>query len=154
MKHPLLITLLAGIAATSTPILAQDDGDAPPAQRSSTTVKSQMKTFDKSLDVIIDFVKKPEGDAPMADVAAAQEALHNAKQIAPRLTDEQPADEQAEFVKAYKLQINKTIRGMLDVEDALLQKDWKAAAVALEELQKLKKPGHDKFKGKRRRRGE
>ncbi|HEX5053430.1 MAG TPA: hypothetical protein VFZ65_16755, partial [Planctomycetota bacterium] len=150
MNRTLVVALLAGITAFSTPLLAQEGGEGGErGRRPASPLKTEMEKVEKALDAVTAFLKKPEGDAPLAEVAAAQEALHKAKQETPRLTARQPEDKQASFVTEYKIQINKTTRVMLDLEDAMLQKDWKAAGKVLEELEKMQKQGHDKFKGRR-----
>ncbi len=148
MKHPVLAALLFTSTIVCTPLFAQEGGERP-ANRRGTPLGAEMKKVEKAVESVSDFLKKPEGDAPIADVVAAQEALHKAKQEKPRLTQRQPEDKQAKFVDAYKVEINKAVRATLDLEDALVQKDWKAAEKAVKELEKLEKEGHKEFKGRR-----
>lgn len=148
MKHTRITALFAALALASTPLFAQEGGG-----RRGTPLGSEMKKLDKAVEAVADFLKKPEGDAPVAEVAAAQEALHKAKQETPRLLQRQPEGEQASFLAAYKTEINKAIRSMLDLEDALLKKDWQAAAAALEAIQQAEKAGHRQFKPQRGNRG-
>ena len=148
MKYSLLATLLLSASVVSAPLFAQETGEKP-ANRRGSPLGNEMKTVEKAIEAVSDFLKKPEGDAPIAEVVAAQEALHNAKQEKPRLTARQPEDKQDKFVTAYKVEINKAVRATLDLEDALVQKDWKAAAKAVDALEKLEKEGHKEFKGRR-----
>jgi soluble cytochrome b562 len=116
-------------------------------------IKTEMKKFDKALDAVIDFLEdgKTGEEAPMAEVAAAQAALQASKQHPPRITGQQPKEQQAAFVRAYRIAVNKMIRSMLDLEDALLQGDNKAAQKAVDDMVAQKKNGHRTFKGRRRR---
>lgn len=148
MKHFPITALFVAFAAVSAPLSAQDGG----ARRGS-PLGSEMKKLEKAVEAVADFLKKPEGDAPVAEVAAAQEALHKAKQETPRLLQRQPEGEQAAFLAAYKTEINKALRSMLDLEDALLKKDWKAAAAAIEAIEQAEKAGHKQFKPQRGNRG-
>ena len=142
MKKTLLTVLFALVA----PLAAQDD-DKP----QGSPIKAEMKKFDKALDAVVDFLKEPKGDAPMAEVAAAQVALHQSKLHPPRTAEEQPEEKRAEFVRDYRIAINAMIRSVLDLEDALLKKDFKAASKVVEELEAQKKTGHKTYKGRRRR---
>ncbi|MEO6598203.1 MAG: hypothetical protein ABIP94_25950, partial [Planctomycetota bacterium] len=128
---------------------AQEGGAKPAGRAPASPLKTEMEKVETALDAVTAFLKKPEGDAPFAEVAAAQESLHKAKQETPRLAARQPEDKRAAFVTDYKIQINKTARVMLDLEDAMLQKDWKAAEKAAKELEKLEKESHQKFKGQK-----
>jgi hypothetical protein len=153
MKHSVLAAFLLCCTLVSAPSFAQEDASGSGARRDPSPIEAQMEQLDEAVDAVADFLKKPAGDAPLASVAAAQAALHEAKQHVPNTTERQPEGERAAFVKDYRLQINKTMRGLLDLEDALLGEDWKAAEKVLGELQKQKKAGHDKFKGRRQRGG-
>lgn len=151
MKHTLLTAVL-GLAFLATPLFAQErEGGG--GGRQGSPLKAEMEKLDEALEAVGDFLKKPEGDAPLAQVAAAEAALNEAKKHEPRATQRQPEEKRADYVRDYKVGINKTIRLMLDLEDALLQKDWKAAEKALGELEKAKKEGHQVFKPRRQRGG-
>ncbi|MCK5941907.1 MAG: hypothetical protein KAI24_08075 [Planctomycetes bacterium] len=144
--HKILLSALFAVVAPTAPLLAQDD-----AKPATPPIKAEMKKFDKALDAVIDFLEKPSDKAPMAEVAAAQAALHGAKQHPPRITEQQPKDKRAEFVRNYRLAMNKMLRAMLDLEDALLTKDYEAAQKAVDAMVAQKKSGHRTFKGRRRR---
>lgn len=146
MRNTLLASLLS-LTLPTVALHAQED-----AKPQTPPIKAEMKKFDEALDAVIDFLEKPTDKAPMAEVAAAQAALHESKQHPPRITGQQPKDKQAEFVKNYRLAMNKMIRAMLDLEDALLNKDYKAAEKAVDDMVAQKKTGHRTFKGRRRRR--
>lgn len=147
MKKTLLLASLFA-ALTTAPIAAQED-----AKPATPPIKAEMKKFDKALDAVIDFLEdgKKGEEPPMAQVAAAQAALQASKQHPPRITGQQPKDKQSEFVRDYRLAMNKMIRSMLDLEDALLTRDWKAAEKAVDDMVAQKKTGHRTFKGRRRR---
>ncbi|MFN3244148.1 MAG: hypothetical protein ACE37K_21755 [Planctomycetota bacterium] len=145
--HKTLLTALLAVALPTTSLFAQED-----AKPATPPIKAEMKKFDKALDAVIDFLEKPSDKAPMKEVAAAQAALQESKQHPPRITEQQPKEKQAEFVRNYRLAMNKMLRSMLDLEDALLNKDYKAAEKAVDEMVAQKKTGHRTFKGRRRRR--
>ena len=146
MKKILLIVLFCA-ALPATPLFAQDAG-----KRKSPPVKVAMKKFDKALDEVFDFLQEPKGTAPMAKVTEMQAALLEAKQHEPRSLEQQPADKRAAFLRGYKIEINKTIRLVLDLEDALLQQDYKQATKLMDRLDEQKKAAHKVYKPKRRRR--
>ncbi|MGC6488821.1 MAG: hypothetical protein ACON4Z_14335 [Planctomycetota bacterium] len=138
-----LFTALVPVAA----LQAQED------TKPAAPIKAEMKKFDEALDAVIDYLEdgKPGEEAPMAKVTAAQAALQASKQHPPRITGQQPKDKQAAFVRDYRIAMNKMIRSMLDLEDALLQGDKAAALKAVDDMVAQKKTGHRTFKGRRRR---
>jgi len=146
MRNLLLPSLLFALIPVAS---LQAQGDERPAA----PIKTEMKKFDKALDAVIDFLEdgKSGEKPPMAEVAAAQAALLASKQHPPRITGQQPKDKQDEFVRDYRIAMNKMIRSMLDLEDALLQGDRKAAEKAVDDMVAQKKTGHRTFKGRRRR---
>lgn len=147
MNKTLLSCALAALVGISAPLAAQQgDGDS-----KKSPVKVEMGKLDDALDVVGDYLEKPDGKAPMAEVAAAQAAMQESKQHPPRTLEEQPEEKRAAFLAAYKVEINKALRALLDLEDAMLQKDWAAAKQAMEKLSDLKKTGHRTYKGRRRR---
>jgi hypothetical protein len=146
-----LIAALFTIAAATTPVLSQDGGQQP--KRQKPPVKVEMEKMEEALDVVGDFLKKPEGKAPMAEITAAAASLMEAKKHAPRAAARQPKEKQAEFILAYQVEINKALRGVLDLEDAMLTKDYKAAEAAMTALKAMEKAGHKVFKPRRRRGG-
>lgn len=147
MKRSLLVALFAIFAAT-TPALSQE-GQRPVRKKSP--VKAEMEKVEEALDVVGDYLKKPEGKAPATELTSAIAALVECKKHAPRATARLPEDQQAEFVKNYKIEINKALRGVLDLEDAVLNKDMKKAEEALKALYAMEKAGHKVFKPRRRR---
>ena len=58
----------------------------------------------------------------------------------------------AAFVKAYRLKMNALIRSLLDLEEAMISKDWAKANVAASAMSDTQKAGHKRFKPKRRTR--
>jgi len=148
MKRPLLVALLA-ITTMTTPLLSQD-GEKRPARKKS-PVKVEMENLDEALEAVSDWLEKPEGKAPMAKITEATVAMVEAKKHAPRATARLPEDKQKEFVKNYQIEINKLLRSILDLEDAMLKGDHKAAEKILDDMNDLKKSGHKTFKPRRRR---
>lgn len=145
-----LIAALFTIAATTTPLLSQS-GQQPKRQKSP--IKVEMEKMDEALDVVADFLDKPEGKAPLAEITALTTALMESKKHAPRAAARLPKEKQAEFVLAYQVEINKALRGVLDLEDAMLTKDYKAGKAAITALKAMEKAGHKVFKPRRRRGG-
>lgn len=150
MKRSLIVALFA-LATATTPILSQDAGQRP--KRTKSPVKVEMEKMEEALDAVGDFLKKPDGKAPMAEITAAAGSLMEAKKHAPRAAARQPKEKQAAFVIAYQVEINKALRGILDLEDAMLTKDLKAAEAAMKALKAMEKAGHKVFKPRRRRGG-
>jgi len=148
MKRSLLVTLLAVLTA-ATPAFAQDGGKRPARKKS--VVKAEMEKMEEALEVVGDWLKKPEGKAPMAKITEAAVSMMEAKKHAPRATARQPEDKQAEFVKNYQIEVNKVLRSILDLEDAMLKGDHKAAEKILGGMKAMEKAGHKVFKPRRRR---
>lgn len=148
MKRPLLIALFVLTTATS-PLLSQSDSTRPARKKSP--VKVEMENMEEALDVVSEWLKKPEGDAPMAKITEATVAMVAAKKHAPRATARLPEDKQKEFVKNYQIEINKLLRSILDLEDAMLKDDHKTAEKILGGMKAIAKAGHKTFKPRRRR---
>ncbi|MFK7742219.1 MAG: hypothetical protein AB8H80_18035 [Planctomycetota bacterium] len=149
MNKALTSLLLAALVGFVAPLQAQEDSGK---TRKKSPVKVEMEKLDESLDAVAAFLEKPAGAAPMQQVAAAQAALQEAKKHPPRTLEQQPEEKRAAFLAAYKVEMNKNLRLVLDLEDALLQKDWEAAKTAMAAIKKLKKSAHRTYKGRRRRR--
>lgn len=147
MKRSLLVTFLTIVTAAA-PAFAQD-GQRPARKKSQ--VKAEMVKMEDALDVVSEWLKKPEGKAPMDKVTEATLAMVEAKKHAPRATARQPEDKREEFVKNYQIEVNKVIRNLLDLEDAMLKGDHKAAAKILGGFKDMEKAGHKVFKPRRRR---
>ena len=101
--------------------------------------------------ILSEWLKKPEGAAPMAKISEAAVAMIEAKKHAPRATARLPKEKQKDFVKNYQIEINKLLRNILDLEDAMLTGDHKAAEQVLASMKDIKKAGHKVFKPRRRR---
>lgn len=147
MNKILISTLLAGLVGATAPLAAQEQGEAKP----KSPVKLEMEKLDEAIDAVAEWLEKHEGKAPMDQITAAHAALQESKKHPPKGLEQQPEADRPAFLVDYKVQINKSIRLVLDLEDALLTGDHKAAAAALDAMKDLKKTAHRKFKGRRRR---
>ena len=149
MKHCLLVALLA-ITTAAAPLMSQNaEGQRP--KRTRSPVKVEMQKMEEALEAVDDYLQKPEGDAPMAQIAAATTSVIEAKKHAPRAASTQPEEKRADFIKSYQIEMNKVLRGILDLEDALLANDLKAAEKAMKAFSAMEKAGHKVFKPRRRR---
>ncbi|MCA8953513.1 MAG: hypothetical protein KDE27_28635 [Planctomycetes bacterium] len=144
--------VLAAALCFALPALAQD-GERPQGRRAPSPVKAEMENLEEAIEKIGEYLKKPEGDAPLAQVEIALESLQAAKKHAPRSAQRQPEEKRDEFVRAYRVAINKTMRSVLDLEDALVLGDHEAAAKALAALEASEKENHRIYKPRRQRRG-
>ena len=147
--HKTLIPTLFAFAVSAMPLAGQDEAKPKPQPH---PIKVEMKKFDAALDDVSDYLEKPGDKLPMQHVAAAQAALQACKVHAPRTTEQQPKERREEFVRNYRLAINKLLRAALDLEDALLQKDYEAAEKAVDDMLAQRRQGHRTYKGRRRRR--
>ena len=149
MKRSLLVVLLT-ITSAAAPLMSQNaDGQRP--KRTRSPVKVEMQKMEEALETVDDYLKKPEGDVPMAEIAAATAAVIEAKKHAPRAASTQPEDKRADFIKSYQIEMNKVLRGILDLEDALLADDLKAAEKVMKTFSTMERAGHKVFKPRRRR---
>jgi len=162
MKYAaLLLPVLAALA----PGLDAQDPDAPrrgggirraPTDRAQPADAAQdaasaeefMKGVNRNFRVISRFLRKPEGDAPMAAVMELQKMALQAKIATPSLAETKPEDERAAFVAAYRKDMNKFLRQILDLEDAMAAQEWEKATEIAKALNEAKKAGHEAYKGK------
>jgi len=150
-RNTVLRSLALALCFATPALFAQDAGAPPQEKKAPPSVGAHMEQLEAAMEIIVPYVQTFEGDAPMAELDKALKALQASKQQAPKTARRQPEDKRAEFIKAYRIAINVSIRAMLDLEDAILAKDKDAAMAALKKVSAAKKAGHNTYKGRRRR---
>jgi hypothetical protein len=89
----------------------------------------------------------PDFDAALTEVCGLQELCLKAKNEVPaKVAAMDDEKKKAKAAVGFRLQMHELIRGLLDVEAALLEEDAKKANKAIRALNKTKGKGHGKYK--------
>jgi len=126
---PVLLTAGAATLVVPVPTSVQEPAAAADdaAASNDEQLDEVMKSINKNYRVVRLFLRKPEGDAPLESVYEMQQACMTAKGLKPSIFEKVPAERREEFVTEYKKSMNQFLRTMLDMEDAMLVKDWEGA---------------------------
>ena len=148
MKTRLLTTVLAVLVAfcgaNFTVLTAASHEDH---HGDHTLLGEQMETISKAFRSLRRQAKDASKNAESAALAgkmhkAAMEAIKHD----PAWTEDQPAGEQAAFVKGFKKQMETFIAALADLEKAFKSGDNAKAEVIIGELRDLQKEGHKAYK--------
>lgn len=112
-----------------------------------THIEEEMETISKSFRTIRRQAKDPSKNAESAELAgkmlaAAKEAINHE----PVWTQDQPASEQADFVKGFKKEMEKFIGMLVDLEKAFKSGDNAAAEKIIGDLRQHQKDSHKTYK--------
>lgn len=123
-------------------LAAQDDEheDETPLAQAMHKVEDALKDLRRS-------VRDPEKQAEtLASLVVCQEASLFCKSQPPAMLQSIPAEKQAEFLKAYRLEMIAFERALLDLEAAVLEgKDVEALKEMFTNLKRLEDPAHERF---------
>jgi len=142
MNRTLPLTLLALLLALAAPLFSQGKGDG---SKLSELMGDIQKTTKHLAGVLEE--DEPDWDAALAEVCRLQKVAIDAKNEVPGLVSAiEEEKKQAKARLEYRAKMQDFVRGLLEVETALLEQKAKAAKKALRGLDKLKSDGHGKFK--------
>lgn len=139
---PLFAAALCGLALTafSTPVSQDDDHDETPLAESMHRVEDALKDLRRS-------VRDPEAtEASLASVLTCQEASLFSKTLAPAMAASVAEADRQAFVKAFRLEMIRFERALLDLEEALLEgKDVETLREMYKGLKEMEDPAHERF---------
>ena len=140
---------LSLVLTLAAPAPLTQDRAAPAAQDKPVTVDSHMKAVNRSFRAVKEFIKGDKsGPAPLDALREMQRRALEAKNLEPKKTKTVPAAEQAACLLAFRKEMKVTIVAMLELELALLEKNWAEAEKLVTRLEAEKKEGHNQFKAK------
>lgn len=150
MRTPLLC--LGAIAPLLwTGLRPQDPVPAPEAPASEEShedspLEEHMHAVEDCIRKLRRSLRKPEQKADsLATLTELQVAAAHAKQEVPRMMASLPEDQRAAFQVAYRAEMLKLCRQILDVEEAVLADDADAVKAAFDSLRRLEDPAHERF---------
>ena len=138
------LVLSAFVLPVSAPVgLAPQDeehADETPLAQAMHTVEDALKDLRRS-------VRDPEKHTDaLASLVVCQEASIICKTLPPAMLKSVPADKQAEFLKAYRLEMIAFEKALLDLEAAVLEgKDVDTLKEMYTNLKRLEDPAHERF---------
>ncbi len=140
------LSCLSFLAAPKAPAV-QDPVPAAKAEKPAQepSLEDHMKAMKKAFKKVQAFAKG-EGEAPLQDVAAMVEHATAARLLVPEMAGDVAAAERPKFELAYRQSMRKTVRTLLDLEDALDAGDAAKAKELIGALGKEQKDGHKQFK--------
>jgi soluble cytochrome b562 len=140
------LTLALGVALvlpmgmmSSAPIAQAADDDEAPLEDLMGTISSRHKRLKRSIP------NAAMNETSLKYVLDMQAAAVEAKKHNPAKTKSIPESSQKKFLISYRKEMNVMIGQLLDLENALLDGDQKAAQANYDKLLSQKKKSHDKF---------
>jgi hypothetical protein len=121
------------------PVAPQDEHDETPLAEAMEVVETAVGKLRRTLR---DPAKNAESLALLVEADTAALAC---KGHTPSLTASLPEAEREAFVSAYRKQMAELLRGLLEVEIALLDGDGEAAKTALQLVREMEEPAHERF---------
>ena len=141
-KPLLLAAATCGLVLTAfiRPAPQDDEHDETPMAEAMHRVEDALKELRRS-------VRDPEATAAsLASVIVAQEASLTCKTLAPAMAAKVPEAERAAFLLAYRLEMIRFERALLDLEQALLEgKDVETLREMYKGLKEMEDPAHERF---------
>ncbi len=117
-----------------------------PQDDETTELDQQMEVVEAAVGRLRRSVRDPDKRAEsLALVVEAETAALACKGHTPSMAAALPEGERDAFVAAYRLEAAKLLRGLLDVEIALLNGDDEAAKTALQIVRDMEEPAHERF---------
>ncbi len=112
-----------------------------------TELHKQMEQIETGVKKLRRTLRKKESNAESLEIITKiEEAAVACKQMTPSRATTMPADQQPQFVIAYRKGMAGLVGEMVKMETALLDGDNAAAQAILKKLKDVEDEGHDKFK--------
>lgn len=148
MKTRLLSTIIAfTVAFGGLNLTVLNAGSHESKDHDHTPLGEEMETISKSFRTLRRQAKDPAKNAASAELAAKMhKAAVASLEYKPAWTADQPAGEQADFVKGYKEEMEKFIGMLADLEKAFKADDNAKAEVIIGNLRDQQKSSHKEYK--------
>lgn len=147
MKLPhlaLAAAVLGGLALVPAVAAPQD---TPVVEETGPSLAEGMGKLNRGLRQLRGVLKDDAAMLGKVDAVAEMQALvlEGKSIVPPKVAQMDDGDAKAEEIAAYRKEMNAFLRGLLDVEEAFLAGDGKAAKSHLQSLEKLKRSAHERF---------
>ena len=139
MRTLILLLAFSGLTLGASLSAAAQDEDTP-LQEAMGKLNSSLRTFRKAVKA-----EAPDKEAALTQVLAMQAALQAAKVEVPESASSLEADAGRVFTTAFRKDLIKVQRALLDLEVQILDEKFSEADVAIRGLLEHKKAGHDKY---------
>lgn len=121
------------------PIAQEPDADESEIDRQMEVVEDAIGKLRRSLR---DEAKNEES---LTAVATIEAAVLKSKLLTPKMAAAVPEAEREAFVRAYRKELCAMLRDLLELEDALLDRDYERAAPIFKQVRQLEEPAHERF---------
>jgi len=134
------------IAGTAVIWLATPRHSAAEEKKAKTELHKQMEQIDTGMKKLRRTLRKKESNPESLEwISKIEQAAIISKQMTPSRAATLPADQQPQFVVAYRKRMAQLVGEMLKMETALLDDDNAKAQDVFKELKTIEEDGHDKF---------
>lgn len=138
ISFPLLLCLGAGLTHSALP--------AQPRALAVDELEAVMEKLDENLEAVVAAIDKKDAAAGLELMTKLQQGCITAKTMTPPKTKTVGEKDKALFLAGYRKQLMHLLKAMADLEIALIDGDFAKATETIEQIDKLKKSGHDDFK--------
>jgi len=115
-------------------------------QEGVSAVAGHMKAINKSFRELRRHLDEPDrAEANLALIETMKKRLLDAGTERPLKTSDLAESEQASFLGAYQKMLDEAVATLGKLETAVKEKKWEEANLLVQQLNKTKKAGHDKF---------
>ena len=109
--------------------------------------------IDRQMEIVEDAIGKlrrslrdeAKNEESLASAATIEEAVLKAKLLTPKLTATLPEGEREAFVRAYRKELCALLRDLLELEEALLDRDYEPTKELFKKLRETEDPAHERF---------
>ena len=109
-------------------------------------LEENMELIEETLGVLRRELRDPANHPTALErVVVLQRAVLVCKSEQPPMTESLPGAERAAFVTAFRREMVTLLRGLLELEEALLDDNNEAAQAALRRVREMEDPGHERF---------
>ena len=148
-KLTLLSLSCVALAASALSVPSTPSAQPPVQERKVTPLGSKMR----EINGILRSIGKGIGDeskaaANLEAILRLQTLAVESKKETPTLIGRMEGDERAEMTVGYRMQMNQLLAGLIELENAVLKGEGKAAEKAMRKLNEAKAEGHGEYKGR------
>jgi hypothetical protein len=137
------IGVLALTLAAAVPAALQDSGEE---HHEESVLHENMELIEETLGRLRRELRDASNHrAALERVVVVQQAVLACKNETPPMAASLPEGERQAFVDAFRGQMITLMRGLLELEEALLADDNEAAQAALRKVREMEDPGHERF---------
>lgn len=151
IRAPLRVLTLSALLASAVVTVAwtrpvQEKGPPPASAKEGGDLEDVMHGIDKNFEAVIAAIEKKDGPAALELMTKLEQGVLSARLLTPpKLRTVEEKDKPA-FVAGYRKQMMTLLKAMADLEIALIDGKLDDAQKLTDEIDNIKKSGHDAYK--------